>query len=408
MEKLLKDYLKYLKQNSKNLFVSPYFEFFEKKDLFNLQINNYAIVYKMYPNNKQNEIIKNNINISHFVYNKTLEYNIFSYNQLGKSLSPKVTDLKYDFPFLNLVEFDSLAAANAQQDLKNAWNKFFKENCGFPKFKKKNTSNAYKTNNQKGSISILTINNKDYIKLPKLGNVLINKHRKLPKYSLIKNATIKVINDEVFVSINFEQLEFIPKLSTITKDLFIGLDFSCKEFYVDSNGNFANYENYYLKAEQRLAKLQKRLSKKQKGSSNYLKLKQKINKLHKKISNQRNDFLHKLSTQLVKNYKFICVESIDLKNMSKSLNLGKSIMSKSFGMFRTYLEYKLKRAGGMLIVIDKWFASSKLCNHCGHKYIELTLKDRSWICPNCGLHNDRDENAAKNIRDEGYRIFITE
>lgn len=400
-----KDYLDYLKFNKCYLYSNLFYLY---KDNFDLSINNYAIVFKIYPNYKQSEIILNNINVSNFVYNKTLEYSIFSYKQLGKSLIPTVTDLKCDFPFLNLVEFDSLAAANAQQDLRNSWNKFFNEHLGFPKFKKKNTSNSYKTNNQKGSISILNIENKDYIKLPKLGNVLLNKHKELPKYSKIKNATIRKINEEFFVSVCYEQLEFIPKTTTITKDLFLGLDFSCKEFFVDSNGNFAKFKNNYLENEVRLAKLQKVLSKKQKGSKNYLKLKQKINKLHRKISNQRNDFLHKLSTQLVKEYKFICVESINLKNMSQSLKLGKSIMSKGFGIFREYLKYKLKRTGGMLINIDKWYASSKICNHCGYKYNELTLKDRQWLCPNCKTINNRDNNAAKNIRDEGYRLFLAE
>ena len=378
----------FIEQNN-YLFTSPFFKY---KGLFDLQINNYAIVYKLFPNNKQSELIKNNINVAHFVYNKTLEYNIFSYKQLGKTLTPTVTDLKSDFPFLNFVEFDSLAPANAQQNLRSAWSKFFKEHTGFPKFKKKKFANSYKTNNQKGSIRFVNKYNKNYIKLPKLGNVLINKHKELPGFSSICNATIKLINGEFFVSVCYEQLEFIPKINTITKGLFLGLDFSCKEFYVDSNGNFANYENYYLENEERLAKLQKKLSKKQKGSINYLKLKQKISKLHTKIANQRKDFLHKLSTQLVKEYKFICVESINLKNMSQSLKLGKSIMSKGFGLFREYLFYKLKRIGGYLISIDKWFASSKICNHCGHKYNELTLKDRQWLCPNCKIINERDNN----------------
>ena len=401
MEHLFKNFIK----DNSYLFSSP---LLKNKGLFDLKINNYGIIFKMFPNYKQSETIENSINVYNFVYNKTLEYNVFSYKQLGKSLSPTVTDLKCDFPFLNLVEYDSLAPANAQQDLRTAWSKFFKEHTGFPKFKKKKFANSYKTNNQKGSIRFVKANNKDYIKLPKLGNVLINKHKELPNFSYIKNATIKVINGEFFVSICYEQLEFIPKISTITKDLYIGLDFSSKEFYVDSNGNFANYENYYIKNEKKLAKLQRLLSKKQKGSNNYLKLKQKISKLHTKIANERRDFLHKLSTQLVKQYKFICVESINLRAMSQSLKLGKSIMSKGFGLFRNYLFYKLKRTGGYLIEIDKWFASSKICNHCGHKYNKLTLKDRQWLCPNCKTINDRDKNAAKNIRDEGYRIFLAD
>ena len=139
IDTLFKDFLNDFKLNKRYLFTNPFSLY---KGLFDLQINNYAIVYKLYPNLKQINLIYNNINVSRFVYNKTLEYNIFAFKQLGKSLTPKVTDLKCDFPFLNLVEFDSLACANAQQDLRNAWKMFFNEHLGFPKFKKKNSSHS--------------------------------------------------------------------------------------------------------------------------------------------------------------------------------------------------------------------------------------------------------------------------
>lgn len=399
----LQEFLDFEKLNKLYLFSSP---FIKNKGFFDLKINNYGVIFKLKPTNKQITLFKNNFNISNFIYNKTLEYNIFSYKQLGIMLTPSVTDLKHDFPWLNLVDFDSLACANAQQDLRNAWKKFFKEHSGFPKFKKKLFSKSYKTNNQKGSIKFIFKNNKNYIQLPKVGLVLINKHKELPSNINIKNATIKEENGEFFVSLCYEQVEFIPKINTINKDLFLGLDFSCKEFYVDSNGNLANYENYYYENENKLAKLQRKLSKKKKGSNNYLKLKQKINKLHKKIANERIDFLHKLSTQLVKEYKFICVEDINLQTMSKTLHLGKTIMSKGFGIFRKLLQYKLDKVGGLLIIIDKWYASSKTCNHCGYKNKNLLLSERNWLCPICNNLNNRDENAAKNIRDEGYRTYL--
>ena len=123
------------------------------------------------------------------------------------------------------------------------------------------------------------------------------------------------------------------------------------------------------------------------------------------LNYQRKDYLHKLSTKLVKEYKFICVEDINLRNLSQCLKLGKSIMSKGFGIFRTFLKYKLERIGGMLIVIGKWFASSKTCNVCAYVNKELTLKDRIWVCPNCNTYHKRDYNAAVNIKNEGYRIY---
>ena len=387
-----------------NIFMSP---LLKNKGLFNLSIKNYGLKLRAFPNTKQEAIIMQTLKDTCFVQNKTLEYNLFSYKQLGKTLTPKVTDLKNDFPWLALHKTtDSLALANAQQNLRKAWDNFFENKMGFPKFKKSKYFYSYTTNNQHGSIRFEKIDNVDYLKLPKLGCVKINKHREMD--GIIKTATVNFENNICTISLCFEQLEFIPKIDTITKDLFLGLDFSCKDFYVDSNGNLANYENYYTKNEKKLAKLQRQLSKKKKGSNNYNKLKARINKLHKKITNERMDFLHKLSTQLVKEYKYICVEDINLRGLSQTLKLGKSIMSKGFGMFREFLKYKLDKVGGLLIVIDKWFASSKTCNCCGYKKTDLKLSERSWLCPICNTKHNRDNNAAKNIRDEGYRVFLAE
>ena len=152
--------------------------------------------------------------------------------------------------------------------------------------------------------------------------------------------------------------------------------------------------------------LQRKLSKMEFGSNNYNKQKLKIAKLHKKIENQRLDFLHKLSTKLANEFLFIVVEDLNLQSMSKCLNLGKSIMSKGFGKFRTFLSYKLDKRGGQLIIIDKWYASSKTCHVCGYKKTDLKLKDREWICPICNTHHDRDNNAAINIKMEGIRQYI--
>ena len=385
------------------LFSSP---FIKNMGFFDLKIKNYGIVFKLLPTKEQIIFFEENILSSAFIYNKTLEYNIFSYKHLGYRLTPLVTDLKEDYPWLKLKNLDSLALANAQQNLLKAWNKFFNKEAKFPKFKKKKDKNSYTTNNQRSKNGTYSIRvEKNYINLPKIGLVKFIKHREIEGH--IKNATIKKDNLGTYtISLCCEKLEFIPKINTITKDLFLGLDFSCKEFYVDSNGNFANYENYYYKNEKRLAKLQKRLSKKTKGSKNYIKLKNQIAKLHKKIANERFDFLHKLANKLIQEYKFICVEDLNLKAMSRTLHLGKSIMSKGFGEFRNILNYKLDKVGGLLITINKWYASSKTCNHCGYIKKDLQLKDRIWECPICKNINNRDENAAKNIKEEGYRMFF--
>ena len=189
------------------------------------------------------------------------------------------------------------------------------------------------------------------------------------------------------------------------KDRAIGLDYSSPDFYVDSDGNDAGVPHFYRTMEAKLAREQRRLSKMTKGSNNYAKQKIKVDKLHRKIANQRKDFCHKLSRKIANSYDAVCVEDIDLRAMSRSLNLGKSTTDNGFGMFRVFLQYKLERQGKYFVVIDKWFPSSKTCNHCGYINRELQLSDRVWVCPHCGEVILRDPNAAKNILEEGLGIL---
>ena len=131
----------------------------------------------------------------------------------------------------------------------------------------------------------------------------------------------------------------------------------------------------------------------------------KVQKLQNHIANQRKDFLHKLSKILVDQYDAICFEDINLNEMKKQYHFGKSVNDAGFGMFRTFVKYKCEREGKRFIQIDKWFASTKTCSVCGYKNDDITLKDREWTCPECGAHHNRDENAAINIKREGYRIL---
>ena len=158
--------------------------------------------------------------------------------------------------------------------------------------------------------------------------------------------------------------------------------------------------------EDKLAKLQRQLSHMEYGSSNYKKQLKKIQLCHEKIANQRKDFAHKESRRIANAFNLVCVEDLNLATLAKSLKLGKSTLDNGFGMFRTFLEYKLNEQGKDLIKIDKWFPSSKTCSFCGHIYKELTLSDRFWVCPICGEFLLRDDNAAINIKREGYRLFF--
>jgi len=163
--------------------------------------------------------------------------------------------------------------------------------------------------------------------------------------------------------------------------------------------------HYYRLLEAKLSKENRKLSHMKLYSNNWYKQYKRINKIHEKIANQRKDFLHKLSNKLINTYDYIVLEDINLKTISRSLNLGKSTDDNGFGMFRNYLSYKAKLNGTSIIKVDKFYPSSKLCHICGYKKIDLSLKDRSWICPICNTTHNRDTNAAINILKEGLRLL---
>ena len=242
-------------------------------------------------------------------------------------------------------------------------------------------------------------------------------HRQLPRNAVIKNATISMDTDGTFeASLCYEiytdiddtiiNAAYNNNTSVLNKLSFLGLDYSQTSFYVDSDGKTANYPHFYKNAEERLAFEQRKLSRMEFGSENYKKQKLKVAKLHKKIRNQRNDFTSKEAHKLTSLYDVIVVEDINLRNLAQCLSLGKNLHDNGFGMFRNKLLYKLVEKGSVLVKTDRWFPSSKTCSECGHLYDELELGESTWVCPNCGVVHNRDENAAINIREEGKLIFV--
>jgi len=315
------------------------------------------------------------------------------------------TPAKYKSEFEWLKEVDSSALCNAQMNLQTAYNNFFKnKNIGFPKFKsKRKNKNSYTTNNINNFTSIRIKNNK--IRLPKLGFVKFVQHRKISNNQTIKSCTIsKTSSGKYFISILVEYEQEI-KLISPNKDNVLGLDMDMKNLYTDSQGVRAEYPRFYRKMLPKLKKEQRKLSKCKIGSSNRNKQKIRVARIHEKISNCRKDFLHKLSKELTDNYDAIIIEDLNMKEMSQRLNLGKSVMDNGWGMFTTFLKYKLENQGKQLVKVDKWYPSSKICNKCGEINHELQLLDREWVCNNCGNLLDRDYNAAKNIKDEGIKLL---
>lgn len=321
------------------------------------------------------------------------------YEETKQKLNNTPAQYKTEFEWLK--EVDSLALANAQINLQTAYNNFFRSpKVGFPKFKsKKSNRKSYTTNCVNGNIKL----ENNYITLPKVGKVKVKQHRIVPSEYKLKSVTVSQSpSGKYYASILFE---YENQVQEIEPQTFLGLDFSMHELYKDSNGNESCYPRYYRQAEKKLAREQRKLSKMKKGSKNRNKQRIKVARLHEKVANQRKDFLHKQSRQIANVYDCVCIENLDMKAMSQGLHFGKSISDNGWGMFTTYLKYKLEDIGKQLVKVDKFFASSQICNVCGYKNSEIKdLAVRAWDCPQCSTHHDRDINAAINIRNEGMRI----
>ncbi|WP_420025567.1 RNA-guided endonuclease TnpB family protein (plasmid) [Borreliella yangtzensis] len=360
---------------------------------------NKAYKYRIYPNTNQKKYFSKVFGCVRFLYNKMLSDKKNYYEKNKESLS--VNPSKYKNEFLFLKEVDSLALCSAWIDLNFAYSNFFREIKkgnriqGFPKYKSKKNRQTFRTNNQKNSIRI----ENDYIKLPKIGFVKLALHRNIKSNEVIKNVVVeKDTDDKYYISIAVECLDV--KNNDKTKDNkkeVVGIDMSMKHFLVSSEGEKINHPKYLLKNESKLKKYQRKLSKKQKGSRNRAKSRLRVAKLHRKISNQRKDFLHKLSYYFVANYKNIVIENLSIKGMQKGI-FGKSVNDLGWYEFVRQLSYKSEWYGSYLHKADRYFPSSKLCNNCSIKNTTLKLSDTRWTCSGCNTLHDRDINAALNLK----------
>lgn len=365
---------------------------------------NKAIKYRLYPTTEQKTYFSKCFGCCRKIWNLMLCDRENSYKETGKSVKNTPASYKSEYPYLK--EVDSLALANVYLDLEVAYKRFFNKKGGYPKFKSlKKSRKSYTTYNQNGIISITD----NAIKLPKIGFVKAKIHRQPKSNWKLKSATISQNSDGLyFVSIIFEYEENIDK--TTNFDNCIGLDYKSDGLYMDSFGNVGTNHKFYRESHKKLAKEQRRLSRKigskknETKSNNYLKQLAKVNKIHRHISNQRLDNLHKKSNEIANRYDVVCVESLNMRNISnKEFRNGKATMDNGYGMFLNFLEYKLNDRGKYLVKVDKWYPSSQICSVCGAKK-KIALNERTYICE-CGNTIDRDLNASINIKREGLRLL---
>ena len=368
-----------------------------------------AYKYRIYPNKEQSILINQTIGCSRFVYNHYLARRIELYESEKQTMNyyacaNDLTTLKKEYKWLK--EVDSISLQQALKDLDNAYQNFFRrvkngeKEVGFPKFKsRKNPKQSYRTQTINGNIQI--IDNK--IKLPKLGLVKFANSRNFN--GKIKSCTIRRSpSGKYFVSVLVEeQINILPQ-----NDNTIGFDLGISDFLVTSDGETVNNPKALYQYEQKLAKLQRQLAKKQKGSNRYKKQSIKIATLHEKIKNIRTDFLQKLSTQIIKENQLIISEDLNVKGMVQNHNLAKAISDVSWSEFCRMIEYKADWYGRIYYKIDRYYPSSQTCNICGYKNTDVKdLSIRQWICPECKAEHNRDINAAVNILNQGIKELNT-
>lgn len=374
-----------------------------------MSVQRTAFKFRIFPTKEQEILLNKTFGCCRFVYNRMIEVQKERFEQNQKHLSKFeassfcTRELKPKYSFL--YEVDKYSLNNAIFNLENAYSKFFKKTGNYPQFKSKRSKQSYTTNRSGNNIRF----ENGCLVLPKVRAVKIKQHRQIPDNYKLKSVTVsKTGTDKYYASVLFEYEQDIQSV-TIDKDKVLGLDFKTSCLYADSEGCLADMPKYYKKMQKKRIREQRKLSKKKQNSNNFYKQKAKAAKVEEKVRNQRNDFLHKRSTQIANEYDLVCVEDLSVKDILQSRkykNFHKSVLDCGWYNFTQMLSYKLARRGKKLIKVDKSFPSTQLCSVCGKQNTLLSDDSiRKWDCPVCGTHHNRDINAAINIKNEGLRML---
>ena len=369
-----------------------------------------AYKFRLYPTDDQKVLINKTFGCKRFVYNYYLNYFKENKGKFRYDLHKDLPKLKGENEFLK--EVDSSVLCSAVDDLCKAFNDYYAKRKGYPNFKSKFSRQSYRTSCVRGTYKEKEYSNIEvdllsrFIKLPKLGKVKIRGYRNRERIEgKILNATIsRETTNKYYVSVVVVGDILIEKAIPTS---IVGIDLGIKDLVITSDGVKYSNDKILMKYEKRLKRLQRELSRREKGSKNYLKTKEKIARVHSKIKNYRKHYLNDIANEIVDEHDIIVTEDLKVQDMFKDKKkaFNKSLSDAAFSTLRSLIEWKCKIKGKIYYKINTYYPSSQICSHCGYKNSKLKdLSIREYDCPKCGIHNDRDINASLNILFEGLKL----
>lgn len=367
-----------------------------------------TIKARLYPDEAQAELFEKTFGCCRYIWNQMLADQQRFYLETDAHFIPTPAKYKKEAPFLK--EVDNQALIQEHNKLSQAFRVFFRnpEHFGCPRFKKKKTDRdsftACNHDFESGPTIYIT---KNGIRMTKTGIVKAVFPRRPRNGWKLKRVTVeKTKSGKYYACILYEYRVREPEPVVPTEETTVGLKYSMSHFYIADDGAAANAPHWLRQSHEKLVKIQRKLSRMRPGSRNYQEMVRKYRELHEHIANQRRDFIHKESGRIANGWDAVCMRSDSMLDMSKKKTLSGNVLDSGFGMFRECLRYKLARQGKALILVDRYFSSTRACSACGQILASSPHRKETWTCPICGARHDREVNAAKNIKAQGLAQYI--